>query len=305
MAREYIQTRITHLNFYQAVPLYYKNKVGKFVLYKPAGIKLRDMRIERELHPEKLFLKRSDKIRGIREVQKAFNLKLKEDIKTNNPTNVKNTIINIVEETFTEPRSGSLEGISATVNILVSDYANESKIIKNLLFVSENDYTTVLHSVNVMALAIGYASYEKYSLAEKKIMGLSALLHDVGKAQIDADILKTPRRLTDEEFKQMQKHTIIGYQILKNCRFADPQIMRAALQHHEKMDGSGYPNGSIRISRMAQIVAIIDCYEALTNDDRPYRSASEPLKALTIIKDDVEAGKFNKKIFEKFAYSLL
>ena len=305
MAQEYIQTRITHLNFYQAVPLYYKNKVGKFVLYKPAGIKLRDMRIERELHPEKLFLKRSDKIRGIREVQKAFNLKLKEDIKTNNPTNVKNTIINLVEETFSEPRSGSLEGISATVNILVSDYANESKIIKNLLFVSENDYTTVLHSVNVMALAIGYASYEKYSLAEKKIIGLSALLHDVGKAQIDADILKTPRRLTDEEFKQMQKHTIIGYQILKNCRFADPQIMRAALQHHEKMDGSGYPNGSIRISRMAQIVAIIDCYEALTNDDRPYRSASEPLKALTIIKDDVEAGKFNKKIFEKFAYSLL
>ena len=305
MAQEYIQTRITHLNFYQAVPLYYKNKVGKFVLYKPAGIKLRDMRIERELHPEKLFLKRSDKIRGIREVQKAFNLKLKEDIKTNNPTNVKNTIINLVEETFSEPRSGSLEGISATVNILVSDYANESKVIKNLLFVSENDYTTVLHSVNVMALAIGYASYEKYSLAEKKIMGLSALLHDVGKAQIDADILKTPRRLTDEEFKQMQKHTIIGYQILKNCRFADPQIMRAALQHHEKMDGSGYPNGSIRISRMAQIVAIIDCYEALTNDDRPYRSASEPLKALTIIKDDVEAGKFNKKIFEKFAYSLL
>jgi HD-GYP domain-containing protein (c-di-GMP phosphodiesterase class II) len=71
------------------------------------------------------------------------------------------------------------------------------------------------------------------------------------------------------------------------------------------MDGSGYPNGSIRISRMAQIVAIIDCYEALTNDDRPYRSASEPLKALTIIKDDVEAGKFNKKSFEKFAYSLL
>ena len=191
MAQEYIQTRRTHLNFYQAVPLYCKNKSGKFVLYKPAGIKLSDMRIKRELHPHKLFLKPSDKIQGVREVQKAFNLKLKEDIKTNNPANVKNTIINIVEETFTEPRSGSLEGISATVNILVSDYAKESNIVKNLLFVSENDYTTVLHSVNVMALAIGYASHENYSLAEKKILALSALLHDVGKAQIDADIFKT------------------------------------------------------------------------------------------------------------------
>ena len=156
-----------------------------------------------------------------------------------------------------------------------------------------------------MALAISYANYENYSLAEKKILALSALLHDVGKTQLDVDILKTPRRLTDEEFSKMQKHTIIGYQILKNCRFADPQIMRTALQHHEKRDGTGYPNGSIRISKMAQIVAIIDCYEALTFDDRPYRDAAEPLRALTIIKDDVEAGKFNKQIFEKFAYSLL
>jgi putative nucleotidyltransferase with HDIG domain len=305
MVKEYLQARITNLNFYRVVPLYYKNRVGKFVLYKPAGIKLHDMRIKQGLHPEKLYIKCSDKIRSIREVQKAFNQKLKEDIESNKPANVKETIVNIVEETFTEPRSGSLEGISATVNILVSDYAQESKIVKNLLFVSKNDYTTVLHSVNVMALAIGYASHENYSIDEKKILGLSALLHDVGKAQIDSGILKTPRRLSDEEYKQMQKHTIIGYQILKNCGFANPQIMRTALQHHEKMDGSGYPNGSVHISRMAQIVAIIDCYEALTNDDRPYRSASEPLKALTIIKDDVEAGKFNKKIFEKFAYSLL
>ena len=305
MAQEYIQTRRTHLNFYQAAPLYFKNKSGKFVLYKPAGIKLCDMRIKRGLHPDNLFLKCSDKILGIREVQKAFNLKLKEDIKADNPANVKNTIVSIVEETFTEPRSGSLEGISATINILVGDYAKESNIVKNLLFVSQNDYTTALHSVNVMALAIGYASHENYSLNKTKILGLSALLHDVGKAKIDADILKTPMRLTDEEFKLLQKHTTIGYQILKNCRFTDSQIMRTALQHHEKMDGSGYPNGSIHMSKMAQIVAIIDCYEALTNDDRPYRSASEPLKALTVIKDDVEAGKFNKKIFEKFAYSLL
>ena len=305
MVKGYIQARKTNLNYYQAVPLYYFNRVGKFVLYKPAGIKLRDMRIRRGLYPTKLFIKKSDKIKGIREVQKAFNIKLKEDIKTNKPENVKKTIINIVEETFTEPRSGSLEGIAATVSILVSDYANESKIVNNLLFVSEKDYTTALHSVNVMALALGYGFHENYSLAEKKILGLSALLHDVGKAHIDSDILTTPRRLSDEEFRQMQKHTIIGHQILKNCRFANPCIMNTALQHHEKMDGSGYPNGSINISKMAQIVAIIDCYEALTNDDRPYRSASEPLKALTIIKDDVEAGKFNKKIFEKFAYSLL
>ena len=60
-----------------------------------------------------------------------------------------------------------------TVNILVSDFANESNIVRNLLFVSHNDYTTVLHSINVMALVIGYATHENYSLAEKKIARLS------------------------------------------------------------------------------------------------------------------------------------
>ena len=305
MYQKYIHTRIAHLNFCRAVPLYLNSKGRKFILYKPAGIKLRDMRIERGLHPERLFLKRSDKIKAIREVQKALKLKLKEDIKANNPEKVKNTLINIVEETFTEPRSGSLEGISSTVNILVNNYAKKSTFIKNLLFVTGNDYTTALHSVNVMILAIGYGIHVNYSLAENKILALSALLHDVGKLQVDSDLLVTPRRLTHEEFKEMQRHTTLGYQILKNCRFASSQIKNTALQHHEKMDGSGYPSGSRRLSKTAQIVAIIDSYEALTNDDRPYRSALDPLKALTILKDEVIAGKFNKNVFEKFAYSLI
>ena len=89
MEPAYIQTKIENLNFYQAVPLYFKNKAGKIVLYKPAGIKLHDVRLERGLHPEKLLLKRSDKIRSIREIQKTLNLKLIEDIKANNPANVK------------------------------------------------------------------------------------------------------------------------------------------------------------------------------------------------------------------------
>jgi HD-GYP domain-containing protein (c-di-GMP phosphodiesterase class II) len=79
----------------------------------------------------------------------------------------------------------------------------------------------------------------------------------------------------------------------------------AALQHHEKLDGRGYPNKLTQISEVSQVIGFIDCYEALTNDDRPYRSAMDPLKALRLIKKDVEAGKFDKKIFEKFAYSLV
>ena len=305
MVQDYIQARKSNLNYYQAVPLFYQNNDENFALYKSAGIKLSDIRIDQKRHPEKLYIKRADKLVATREIQNAFNKQLKKDIKSNSPAKVKDTIIAIVEETYDEPRSGSIEGLSTTVSILVSDFANESDVIKNLLFVSHNDYTSVLHSINVMALAIAYASHENFSLADKKTLALGALLHDVGKAKIDSEILSAPRKLTNDEFDKMKSHTTVGYNMLSKCRFSNPDIKLSALQHHEKIDGSGYPRGISRISKLSQIVGIIDCYEALTNDDRPYRSAMDPLKALTIIKDDVVAGKFNRRIFEKFCYSLI
>ena len=83
------------------------------------------------------------------------------------------------------------------------------------------------------------------------------------------------------------------------------EIALTALQHHEKLDGSGYPYGTTSIKETAQIVGFIDCYEALTNDDRPYRNAMAPLKTLKLMKQDVESDKFSRKLFEKFAYSLV
>jgi putative nucleotidyltransferase with HDIG domain len=304
-ATQYIQARKSQLNFYRAVPLYYQNRSQNYVLYKPPGLRLSDMRIEQKLYPDRLYIKHIDKMRGIREVQSGFNKQLEQDIKSNNSKNVRKILINIVEETFSEPRSGYLEGVSETVKILVSDFANKSEVIKNLFKVSDKDYTTVLHSINVMALAIGYAHNEKFSLADKKIIGLCALLHDVGKTKIDTELLKAPRKLTDAEFQAMTSHTIHGYEILSTCKFPSEAIKLTALQHHEKLDGSGYPKRTKDISKIAKIIGLIDCYEALTNDDRPYRDAMAPLRALTLLKDDVVAGKFSRRIFEKFAYSLI
>ena len=305
MEQEYVLARKTQLNYYRDVPLYVHGKGQKFVLYKPSGKVLHDMRIKEGLHPDKLYIKQSDKIAGIQEVQKVFNQQLKEDIQSNNPEKIKETVVNIMEETLTEPRSGSLEGVSDTVNILVDEYTQQHDVINNLWDVSSKDYTTVLHSINVMALVLGYAAYANYSLPQKKILGLCALLHDVGKTKINTDLLTAPRKLTDEEFLEIQRHTISGFNILSRCRFESREVKLTALQHHEKLDGGGYPNHLTQISEISQVIGFIDCYEALTNDDRPYRSAMEPLKALMLIKKDVEAGKFDKKIFEKFAYSLL
>lgn len=301
----YIPARKSQLNFYIDVALYRKAEAKGFVLYKRSGLSLQDVRIGEGRHPKELFIKQSEKIKGIQEAQKGFNKQLEAQAKSNNHEEIKETLVTVIEETLTEPRSGSLEGFSDTMDVLVSDYSKESDVVKNLIDMSYKDHSTILHSINVMAFVLGYASHMNYSMADSKSIGLCALLHDVGKTKINQEILTAPRKLTKEEFDEIKSHTAQGYSILSKCKFNDKQIATCALDHHEKMDGSGYPNNKTRISQAAQIIGIIDCYEALTNDDRPYRNSMAAFDALDkIIGEEVKSGKYNENIYVHFIQSL-
>jgi HD-GYP domain-containing protein (c-di-GMP phosphodiesterase class II) len=103
----------------------------------------------------------------------------------------------------------------------------------------------------------------------------------------------------------MKRHPKLGEYIIKVKSGIDGGIADGALEHHEKLDGRGYPSGTRHISFIGQLLGIIDCYEALTIEERPYRRAKSPLDTLKLIKSDVEAGKFDRKIFEKFCCSLI
>jgi len=304
MPDEMIRARKSQYHFYVQTALYVRADNDQFVLYKLAGKTLCDMRISENLLPEELYIRSGDKIQGIQEAQRGFNCKLKENVKFGRPEEIKETLVDIVAETLMEPRSGSLEGVSSTIDILISDYAKEADIVQQLLDVSTKDYSTILHSINVMAFSLAFASYANMGPSQTKALGIGALLHDVGKTKVNQDILVAPRKLTDSEFDEMKSHTTIGYQILSSCNFSDKDIVLAALEHHEKLDGSGYPLKKKKISEIAQILGIIDCYEALTNNDRPYRSAMVPFDALGLIKEDVLKGKFDKNTFQQFIYSL-
>lgn len=154
-------------------------------------------------------------------------------------------------------------------------------------------------------MALNFALHFNFPPEEAKLMGLCGLLHDVGKTRINNEILTAPRKLTNDEFEEMRRHIIYGYNILNDCKFGSREIADCALNHHEKIDGSGYPNGKTRMSQISQVTGIIDCYEALTNDDRPYRNAMNAYEALsTIIMKDVNSGKFDKKLYMQLIKSL-
>ena len=302
--QNYIQVRNSQINYYVEVPLFYQTGANSYVLYKPAGERLSNMRIDQHRHPL-LYIQEEDRLVAIKELQKEFSQQIENSIATGNAVEVKSSLCDLVEETLDEPRSGTLKALPETVDSLITGYSEHPEILKSIASISFKDYTTVIHSVNVMALTLGFCFYSNFKLTKTRRLGLSALLHDVGKTEIPNNILKAPRKLTDHEFKIMKSHPTIGNVIIREKNKLGGDIAKGALEHHEKLDGSGYPSGTRNISYIGQLLGIIDCYEALTNEDRPYRRAREPLETLKFLKEDVQAGKFDRDIFEKFCYSLI
>ncbi len=300
----YIPVRSSQLRYYIRVPLYYQTAPAVYKLYKPSGVEISAIRISQGMHP-RLYVQHTDRIAAAAEVQKGFNAEIARSIDTGDISAVKVSLCSLVAETLAEPRAGMLHGLPATMDILVSGYSKQPNLLRTFATISNKDYSTVIHSVNVMALTLGYCFYSGIPLRETKRLGLSALLHDVGKAEIPTEILQAPRKLTAEEFEVMKAHPSIGGRLIREVNRLGEDIAQGALEHHEKLDGSGYPGGRHVISFSGQLIGLIDCYEALTNEDRPYRRAMDPLETLTLIKSDVEAGKFDRALFEKFCYSLI
>lgn len=142
------------------------------------------------------------------------------------------------------------------------------------------DPYTAGHQNRVARLALAIA--EQLGLEEKKIDGIrmSGLIHDIGKIQVPAEILGKPGKLTELEFNLIKVHPQVGYDILKTIEFPFP-VARTVLQHHERMDGSGYPFGlkGEQILLEARILAVSDVVEAMASY-RPYRPALGIEKAL-------------------------
>lgn len=161
------------------------------------------------------------------------------------------------------------------------------------------DDSTFNHSLNVALICNIFGKWLELPDEDVKVLTSCGLFHDIGKLLIPDHIIKKPGKLTDEEFKIVKTHSRKGYELLK-ARNADIRIQYAALMHHEKCDGSGYPLGLTedRIDKFAQIVTIADIYEAMTAK-RVYR---EPLSPFTVIHNFEENGlkKYNPKFLLTF-----
>ncbi|WP_028561772.1 HD-GYP domain-containing protein [Paenibacillus pinihumi] len=145
---------------------------------------------------------------------------------------------------------------------------------------TKDDYT-YRHNIAVGVLSTLIGRWMGLPHSELTQLTLAATLHDIGKLKIPPDLLLKPGKLTHEEFELIKKHTIFGYQMIKDTVGATHLQALVALQHHERQDGSGYPLGlqAGQIVPFSRIVAVADVFHAITSD-RPYRKASPMYETL-------------------------
>ena len=173
-----------------------------------------------------------------------------------------------------------IDGCKLVAEKLVEEIMSKGRISLDMLNLRSYDDYTYAHSVNVGVLC-GVIGMEMH-MDEKEIAQLvmAALLHDLGKLSIPSEILNKPGRLTQTEYKRMQEHPVMSYELIKDRFDISAQIKVAVLFHHENVDGTGYPNGVMGDEQtlFTKIIHVADVYDALVSK-RPYKEPYAPCEA--------------------------
>lgn len=190
-----------------------------------------------------------------------------------------------VQYIYNNTDSGQLA--SATNSIakdLIDAIDSNDAIAIDINELKTSDEYTFKHSVDVATISMILA--KQLGLSQKEIyeIGVAGLLHDIGKTKIPLKILNKPGKLDDSEFAVMKQHSVFGYKMLRDNPEFSTEIPLAVLQHHEKMNGKGYPLGAVRpqITPYAKFLSVADIYDALVTE-RPYKKAFSQRTAVEIM----------------------
>ncbi len=208
---------------------------------------------------------------------------------------------------FREARMGraiDVEAAGALVEeISASVLRNPGALVSLARLKTADDYT-YLHSVAVCALMIALARRLDLSEADTREAGMAGLLHDLGKARMPMDVLNKPGKLTDEEFRVIKSHPVEGHRMLTEAGTASVIVLDVCLHHHEKIDGSGYPErlAGEAISLFAKMGAVCDVYDAITSN-RPYKRGWDPAGSIRRM-GEWSTGHFDAHVFQAFVKCL-
>lgn len=190
--------------------------------------------------------------------------------------------------------------VREVVTPIITEFQQQPQVLLSLRRFARMDSYTYEHAIAVGIISYMIAKWIKVPEKEWMQVALAGTLLDIGKTKIDRRILQKPGKLTDDEFEEIKKHTVYGYQIIKASHGLSEGVALAALQHHEREDGSGYPLGlpGSKLHLYSKIVAVADVYHAMCSD-RIYQKALSPYEVVEQLVQD-SFGKLDPTIVRTF-----
>lgn len=187
--------------------------------------------------------------------------------------------------------------LADNIGSIFDELLQRPKVLDYLNIIRSFDSYIFAHSINVSLMSLLAGIFLETSRDDLLSLGLGGLLHDLGQTKVNKEILYKPGALTINEYREIKRHTQMGYQLLQD--FNNPPVAQIALQHHERLDGSGYPQNlkDKDIHPLTRIISITDVFDALLTD-RPYREAYLPHEAAEIISSG--EGHFDQFIAKVF-----
>jgi HD-GYP domain-containing protein (c-di-GMP phosphodiesterase class II) len=181
---------------------------------------------------------------------------------------------------------------------ILETFIEQKKMLTILNDLSDPKDYLYHHSIAVGILASAICGQMGFPKGQTLQLGLAGVLADCGMAKINTSITEKAAFLTKVEFNEVKKHTVYSYQMIQDTPLLRQEMKLAILQHHERLDGSGYPRGDKmdQISVFAQVLAVADVFHAMTSE-RIHRSKESPFKVIEMIKEE-EFGKFDIKVVQ-------
>ena len=194
----------------------------------------------------------------------------------------------------------NVDAVKDAVEPILNSMIRNSDAFMWLTKMRQHDSYTYDHAVENCALGIAFGRHMGLDKESLSSLAMGLLLMDVGKARLPKDLLHKKEPLADEEFEEMQKHVGYSVEILKATEGIDENVINVALTHHERWDGSGYPNGlmGVQIPVYGRMAGIIDSYDAMTTTT-VYRKAMAEHEALQKIYDSRDKF-FQQELVEQF-----
>lgn len=174
--------------------------------------------------------------------------------------------------------------LKKTVYTLMDTILRRYDPILSLIHMQRNDISMFTHAINVCVFALVVGKNQGLNRSQLEYLGIGAMFHDVGELRLPRNLLRKPEPYTDQERRLIQQHPQLGVSIVSQSDDVHEESRRIVLEHHERIDGSGYPGGlrGMEISPLSEVVGIVDVYDMLLNgrEGRPMLLPSEAIKEL-------------------------